>query len=86
MNSSISRHQLWISALRQRSVWKRAATLGLSVGALQAAINQGDHWITGAISPGVIAKTIISPLVGLGLALASAAGTWVDRQTTPIEP
>ena len=77
--STATKRALWRKAFRQKSVWRRAATFGLSVGLLQAAINQGDHWLRHAVDSTVIAKTIISPLVGFTLVLFSSAGTWVER-------
>ena len=73
------RRSLWREALRQPSVWRRACTLGLSVGLLQAAINQGDLWLRQAVDKTVVAKTIVSPLIGFTLVLFSAAQTWVQR-------
>jgi len=66
-------------AFRQRSVWLRAVKLGLTVGLLQATINQGDHWLRGEITRAVIIKSIVSPLIGFTLVLVSAAETWVQR-------
>jgi hypothetical protein len=71
---------LWLTAFRQRSVWRRAACLGLSIGVLQAVINQGDLWWRDAVNGVVVAKTIVSPLVTFGVALISAAATQVDKQ------
>jgi hypothetical protein len=73
------RSSLWRQALRQRSVWLRAVKLGLSVGFLQAAINQGDHWWHGQVDQVVVIKSIVSPLIGFTLVLFSAAETWVQR-------
>lgn len=73
---------LWAQALRQRSVWLRAVRLGLSVGFLQAVVNQGDHWMSGAVDRTVLLKSIISPLIGFTLVLVSAAETWVHRTST----
>ena len=73
------RRALWAQALRQKSVWLRALKLGLTVGLLQATINQGDHWWHGEVNSNVIAKSIISPLIGFTLVLFSAAETWVQR-------
>ena len=61
---------LWAQSLRQRSVWARAVRLGLSVGFLQAVVNQGDHWFSGAVDRTVLLKSIISPLIGFTLVLA----------------
>ena len=73
------KRELRAQALRQRSVWLRAVKLGLTVGFLQAAINQGDHWVRGEIDSVVILKSIVSPLIGFTLVLFSAAQTWVQR-------
>ncbi len=74
-----ARRALWRCALRQRSVWLRAVKLGLTTGLLQAAVNQGDHWLSGAVDRAVILKTIVSPLIGFTLVLVSATETWVQR-------
>ena len=76
---SSARRALWRQAFCQRSVWWRAAKLGLSVGFLQATINQGDHWLRGEFSQPVIIKSIVSPLIGFTLVLFSAVETWVQR-------
>ena len=73
------KRELWAQALRQRSVWLRAVKLGLTVGFLQAAINQGDHWVRGEFDSIVILKSVVSPLIGFTLVLFSAAQTWVQR-------
>ena len=80
------RRELLSGAFRQRSVWMRAVKLGLTVGLLQAIINQGDHWLSGQIDQRVVIKSIVSPLIGFSLVLISAAQTWVHRtleQETP---
>ena len=74
-----SRRGLWRLALRQRSVWLRALKLGLTVGLLQATVNQGDHWLSGQVDRVVVIKSIVSPLIGFTLVLVSAAETWVQR-------
>jgi hypothetical protein len=79
MNSAASRRALWAQAFRQRSVWMRALRLGLSVGFLQAVVNQGDHWMSGTADGTVLLKSIVSPLIGFALVLVSAAETWVQR-------
>jgi len=79
MNSAASRRALGAQAFRQRSVWMRALRLGLSVGFLQAVVNQGDHWISGTVDGTVLLKSIVSPLIGFALVLVSAAETWVQR-------
>jgi len=78
-NESSARRDLWRQAFGQRSVWLRAAKLGLSAGFLQASINQGDHWLRGEFSHAVVIKSIVSPVIGFTLVLISAAQTWVER-------
>ncbi len=73
------RRRLWRLALRQRSVWRRAVQLGLTVGFLQMLLNQGDHWFKGEVDQRVVLKSIASPLIGFTLVLFSAAQTWVQR-------
>jgi hypothetical protein len=82
MTHSSSRPRSWICALRQWQVWRRAALVGLSVGILQAALNQGDYWVTHTVNGTILAKTIISPLLTFSVALASSAGTWVEKNFT----
>ena len=79
MTERLEKRHLWREAFRQPSVWRRACTLGLGVGFLQAAINQGDHWLHQSVDRSVVAKTIVSPLIGFLLVLISAAQTWVER-------
>ncbi len=86
MSATISRRALWAQAFRQRSVWLRAVRLGLSVGFLQAVVNQGDHWMTGAVDGTVLLKSIVSPLIGFALVLVSAAETWVQRTEEQLQP
>jgi len=60
-------------ALRDVRVWRRAAKLGLTVGLLQAALNQGDHWLRLSITLPLVIKTLLSPLITFSVALGSAA-------------
>lgn len=79
MSRTAGHRAFWAEAFRQRSVWMRAVRLGLSVGFLQAVVNQGDHWMSGAVDGTVLLKSIVSPLIGFTLVLVSAAETWVQR-------
>jgi len=74
-----TRGELWRKALLQGSVWKRALRLGLTAGLLQATINQGDAWARGAVSPSVVLKSVVSPLVGFLLVLIASAATCVEN-------
>lgn len=76
------RGQLWLAALRQKSVWTRAACIGLPVGLAQAAINQGDVWWHHQATALTLVKTVVSPLVTFSVALVSAAATWVEKQAS----
>lgn len=64
-----------VSAGRDPRVWRRTLVLGLPVGLLQAALNQGDHWWRHEVGPAVVAKTILSPLLSCTIAFLSAAAT-----------
>lgn len=79
MDSSTDKRTLWMLALRERSVWARAMKFGLTAGLLQAAVNQGDHWLRHEVGTGVMVKTITSPLIGLTLVLFTSAATWVQK-------
>jgi hypothetical protein len=78
--SPVSRY--W-QACRHPAVWARAAKLGLVVGVIQVALNQGDHWLQGHITAGVVLKSILSPLLSFGIAFASAAATHVENLSRP---
>jgi hypothetical protein len=79
MNATASPIPLYWQACRHPAVWTRAAKLGLVVGLIQVSLNQGDHWLQGHITTGVVIKTILSPLLSFGIAFASAAATHVDN-------
>ena len=70
---------VWKQAFSQRAVWWRACKLGLTTGAIQAAVNQGDVWVHRAATLETVAKTVISPLIGFTLVLVAAAETWVQK-------
>jgi hypothetical protein len=65
----------FLRALLLPVVWRKAAPIGLAVGLLQAAVNQGDHWLRHEIDSTIIIKTILSPLIALCLAVVSAAAS-----------
>ena len=60
-------------------VWRRAARIELTVGLIQVAVNQGDHWLHHEFSAGMIAKSILSPALSFSIAFVSAAGTHVEN-------
>jgi hypothetical protein len=70
---------MWLLALACGAVWRRAAKWGVPVGILQAVINQGDFWLSHAVTTTVVTKTIVSPIVTFSVALISAAGMYVEK-------
>lgn len=70
---------LYWQVFRHPAVWRRAARLGLVVGLIQVALNQGDHWLRHEVDPAVVVKTILSPLLSFGIAFASAVATHVEN-------
>ncbi len=74
MSAATRRHPVF-SALRTPAVWRRAALIGLPVGLLQVAVNQGDHWLRLHLTGAVVLKSIVSPLLSFGIAFASATAT-----------
>lgn len=65
-------------ALTTRSVWLRAAKLGVPVGLVQVALNQGDHWLNHEVTTGVVIKSLLCPLLSFSIAFVSAAATQAD--------
>jgi len=80
MKPSTGNRNLWLAAMRQRTVWMRVLKVGLPVGVLQAVLNQGDVWYHHQATGLTLFKTLISPLVTSSVALVSAAATWVEKQ------
>jgi hypothetical protein len=78
MNRTTSPSSAYRQACRHPAVWTRATRLGLVVGLVQVSLNQGDHWLTGHITTGVVIKSIVSPLLSFGIAFASAAATQAE--------
>jgi hypothetical protein len=74
------RLSLWMQALGQAAVWRRAIIVGLPVGVLQAAINQGDVWLRHEQTVATVIKTLISPPVTRAVAFGSAASVWGEEQ------
>jgi hypothetical protein len=74
-----SRRELWLLALSQSSVWRRALKFGLTTGLLQAAVNQGDVWLHHAQTTETIVKTVASPFIGVAIVLVAAVETWVQK-------
>jgi len=60
---------------RDRQVWRRTLVLGLPVGLLQTALNQGNYWWNHQVDTAVLAKSILSPLLSCSIAFVSAVAT-----------
>lgn len=80
MSNQFSTWPLWKMALSSRGVWNRSLVIGLTVGAIQVVVNQGDHWLHWRVDTVVVVKTLVTPLIGLAVALFSAAGAFVELQ------
>ena len=77
--AATNRRELWLLALRQPSVWRRALKFGLTTGLLQAAVNQGDVWLHHAQTAETVLKTIAAPFIGISVVLVAAVETWVQK-------
>jgi len=75
MNTGPVTQNSFLHAMLLPAVWRKAAPIGLAVGMLQAAVNQGDHWLHAEFTSVVVLKSILSPLIGLSLAVVSAAAS-----------
>ncbi len=80
MSGATSSNYTFLRALLSPVVWRKAAPIGLSVGILQAIINQGSHWLDGEFTPPVIIRSILTPIVTLTVSLLSAAATHLELQ------
>ncbi len=76
----------WRGVLTRRATWRRGLTLGLPVGLLQVTVNQGDLWVRGAADAAVVVKSILSPMITVGIAVASAAWAAAPHYPEPGEP
>jgi len=76
----------WRCSLLAPGVWKRAACFGFPAGLIQAALNQGDHWMSGHVTAIVALKTCISPLVGFGVAYIAAVTTHRESSRLQVAP
>ncbi len=75
MSASPTTPITFLRALLLPAVWRKAAPIGLAVGLLQMVINQGDHWLRHEVNSTIVIKSILSPLIGLSLAVVSAAAS-----------
>lgn len=69
---------LWSEALTSWSVWRRSLIIGLIVGSVQIAVNQGDLWVRLQITSTLILKTLVTPMIATSVALFSSAGAYVE--------
>ncbi len=74
---------LWAEALTSWTVWRRSLIIGLIVGLVQIAVNQGDLWVRLQISSTLILKTFVTPIIAISVALFSSAGAYgeLSRRT-----
>ncbi len=78
MPTTTSPRLLYWQACRHPAVWVRAAKLGLVVGIIQVSLNQGDYWLRDEVTPLILLKSILSPLLSFGIAFASAVATQAE--------
>ncbi|AOS46167.1 hypothetical protein Verru16b_03264 [Lacunisphaera limnophila] len=79
MSTTTSPRLPYWQACRQPAVWARATKLGLVVGLIQVSLNQGDYWLSGQVTPLIVIKSILSPLLSFGIAFASAVATQAEH-------
>ncbi len=77
--------RLWHEALSNAGVWGRASRLGLTIGLLQAVVNQGDYWLRDEVTLSVAVKSLLTPLITFSVALVSGAATYVERHRDEME-
>jgi hypothetical protein len=64
----------------RRVPWKRAVKLGLTVGLLQVAINQGEFWLRHAVDAAVVFKSVLTPLVTFTVALVAGMDAMREKE------
>lgn len=69
--------------LREPAVWRRTAKLGLAVGFVQVALNQGDHWLHGEVTRRLIIKSISSILFAAFVVLLASVSTRAESPRPP---
>ncbi|MBI2929797.1 MAG: hypothetical protein HYY24_29410 [Verrucomicrobia bacterium] len=79
MKIVLYRRPLLTRPLPQRAAWLRALKLGLPVGLVQAAIHQGDHWLSRSLDAAVLLKSLASLGIAFTLVLFSSPETQVQR-------
>lgn len=72
----LNRH---LAACADAQVWRRTLLIGLPVGFLQAALNQGDHWWRHQVDAIVVTKTLLCPLLSCSIVLISAVCTRAEQ-------
>lgn len=82
MNARTETRPAYLRRLLLPAVWRRAAPIGLAVGLVQICVNQGDHWLHQQVTAAVVVKTILCPLISLGVAVASAAAAHGSEPST----
>jgi len=80
---STSLHRRYSLALSEPAVWRRAARIGVCVGLVQVALNQGDHWLRGEVTGVLILKSLSSLLFAILVVLFASASTRADALRSP---
>ena len=76
----------YLLALREPAVLRRAARLGVCVGLVQVALNQGDYWLRGEVTSVLILKSVSSLIFAILVVLFASASTHADalRKSPPL--
>jgi len=77
---SPGRLRLWQQALSSRAVWRRALIVGSTAGFLQICLHEGNIVLRDGLSLELLAKSALSPLIGVMVALAAATWVYVERE------
>ncbi|MFT3867028.1 MAG: hypothetical protein QM715_00895 [Nibricoccus sp.] len=83
MNPGPKKLPAYLRRLLLPAVWRKAAPIGLFVGVIQICVNQGDHWLKHEITAAVLLKTILCPLISVGVAVVSAAAAHPAEEKSP---
>jgi len=73
----------YLAACTDPQVWRRTLLIGLPVGFLQAALNQGDHWWRHQVDALVLIKSILCPVLSCSIVLISAVCTRAEQTSPP---
>lgn len=83
MNTGSTKLPACLRRLLLPAVWRKAAPIGLVVGLIQICVNQGDHWLNHQITASILLKTVLCPVISVGVAVVSAAAAHPAGDKSP---